>query len=221
MDDTRGGNVKREDPRLNPLAPDDSTSVCAICSLTMHWTKQCPHAHERQQSDVFVTAATRGDNCNEEKCIEVMLCTAGGARRNKHLLLDETAGMASLDSGCHRTVCSKRWLLNFTSCFSDKERCYICIEHSSAIYRFVDGKHKKALRCATFPCRFGWKRVNIRTDVIDSAIPLFFMSCCSMKTARMIINVAEDTAVVFGNAVNLTTTSTGNYILPLFSNDPH
>ena len=192
VDDTRGGNVKREDPRLNPLAPDDSTSVCAICSLTMHWTKQCPHAHERQQSDVFVTAATRGDNCNEEKCIEVMLCTAGGARRNKHLLLDETAGMASLDSGCHRTVCGESWLSNFTSCLSDKERRSIHIEHSSAIYRFDDGEQKKALRCVTFPWKFGEKRVNIKTDVIDSAIPLL-MSCHSMKPAGIIINMAEDT----------------------------
>ena len=71
-----------------------------------------------------------------------------------------------------------------------------------------------------FPCRFGEKRVNIKTDVINSAIPLL-MSRHSMKTAGMIINMAEDTAVVFGDTVNLRATSSGHYIMPLFSDDPH
>ena len=172
VNDTRGGNVKREDPRLNPHAPDGSISVCAICSSTMHWAKQCPHAFERQKSDVFATATARGDDCSDEECIEVTLCTAAGACRYNHRLLEETAGMALLDSGCHRTVCGERWLANFTSYLTDKERRSIHIENSSAIYRFGDGEQKKALRCVTFPCRFGGKRVNIKTDVIDSAIPL-------------------------------------------------
>ena len=128
--------------------------------------------------------------------------------------------MALLDSGCHRTVCGERWLANFTSYLSDKERRSIHIENSSAIYRFGDGEQKKALRCVTFPCRFGGKRVNIKTDIIDSAIPLL-MSRHSMKTAGMIINMAEDTAVVFGDTVKLRTTSTGHYTLPLFSDVPH
>jgi len=72
----------------------------------------------------------------------------------------------------------------------------------------------------TFPCRFGGKRVNIKTDVIDSGIPLL-MSRHSMKAAGMINNMAEDADILFGDTVNLRTTSTGHYILPLFSDDPH
>ena len=115
----------------------------------MHWAKQCPHAHERHQTDVFAAATTRGDNCNEEECIEVMLCTAADAYRNNHLLLEETAGMALLHYGCHRTVCSERQLSNFTSYLSEKERHSIHIEHSSAIYHFRDFEKKKAVQCAT------------------------------------------------------------------------
>ena len=66
----------------------------------------------------------------------------------------------------------------------------------------------------TFPCRFGGKRVNFKTVVNASAIPLF-MNRHSMKTAGMLINMAEDTAVVFGDTVNLRATSTGHYFLPL------
>ena len=92
---------------------------------------------------------------------------------------------------------------------SDKETGSIHIEHSSAFYRFGDGEQKKALRCVTFPRRFGGKHVNIQTDVIDYAIPLL-MSHHLLKVAGIIINVTEDT-------VNLPSTSTGHYILPIFS----
>ena len=158
--DTRGANTKREDSRLNPHALDGSISVYTICSSTMHWAKQCPHARKRQLSDVFATATARGDYCNKDESIEVTLCTAGGACRNKHRL-QKAVGMASLDSGCHRTVCGERWLSNFTSSLSDEERRSIHIENSSVIYLLGDGEHKNALRCVKFPCRFGGKRVNI------------------------------------------------------------
>ena len=71
-----------------------------------------------------------------------------------------------------------------------------------------------------FPCGFGGKRVNIKMDVIYRANVLL-MRRHSTKAAGMIINTAEDTTVVFGNTVNLRTTSTGHYTLRLFSNDPH
>ena len=123
------------------------------------------------------------------------LCTAGCACRNNQGVLEETAGMTLLDSCCYRTVCGERWLSNFTSCLSDRERRSIHIEHSSAIYRFGDGEQKKALRCVTVPCRFGGKCVNIKADVINCAIPLL-VSHHSLKAAGMIINMADETGVV-------------------------
>ena len=112
----RGEKTKREGSRFNPALEDSSISVCDICSSTMHWVKQCLHEHEQQKTDVFAYAATRSDDCNGEECIEVTLCTAAGACRNNHRLLEATARLAFLDSGCHRTVCGERWLSTFTSC---------------------------------------------------------------------------------------------------------
>ena len=168
----------------------------------------------------FYHCNERGGDRNEEECIEIVLCTAAGACENNHWLLEETAEMALLDSGCHRRVCGERWLSNFTSSLSEKERRCINIAHSSASDHFGNDEQKKALRCVSFLCRFKGKRVNIKTDVIVCAVSLL-MSSHSMKAAGSIINMPEDTAVVFGNTVILRTTSTGHYTLPLFSDDPH
>ena len=42
-----------------------------------------------------------------------------------------------------------------------------------------------------------------------------------MKAAGMLINMTEDTPVVFGDNFNLRTIFTGHYVLPLFSDDPN
>ena len=47
VSDFEGDKAKRENLRLNPPAPDGNISVCAICSATMHWLKQYPHAHDQ------------------------------------------------------------------------------------------------------------------------------------------------------------------------------
>ena len=108
--------------------------------------------------------------------------------------------MTLLDSGCQRMACGKKWLSNFIS----------------AIYCFGDSRQKKALRYVTSPRRFRGKRVNNKTDIIDYAVRLL-MNRQSRKAAGAIINLAEDTPVVFGITVNFKTTSTGHYTLPLFS----
>ena len=59
----------------------------------------------------------------------------------------------------------------------------------------------------TFLYRFGGKCVDIKKYVIDCGIPLL-ISRHSMKVAGMIMNMAEDTAVVFCDTVNLRTIST-------------
>ena len=51
-------------------------------------------------------------------------------------------------------------------------------------------------------------------DLIDSDIPLL-MSKSNMKYMRMKIDLEEDVASIWGTPVDLKTTSTGHYLLPL------
>ena len=66
-----------------------------------------------------------------------------------------------------------------------------------------------------FPCILADKQIRIRTDVVESNIPLL-LSKESMKKANMIINLIDDTAMIFGKKVYLQTTKLGHYILPIF-----
>ena len=121
-----------------PFPLQQCTGQKYVRTLTNSYSQMFSPLQER-----VVMSATR-------KSIEVMRCTAGGARGNNHRLLEETAGIRLLDSGFHRTVSSERWLSNLTSGLCDKERPSIHIEHSSAIFRFDDGEHMKALQCVMF-----------------------------------------------------------------------
>ena len=86
---------------------------------------------------------------------------------------------------------------------------------SDAVFRFGDGNRMKSLKYVEFPCILANKAIRIRTDVVDSDIPLL-LSKSSMKRAGMIINMNDDTVHVFGQRLPLHTSSLGHYILPIY-----
>lgn len=57
--------------------------------------------------------------------------------------------------------------------------------------------------------------MHIRTDVVTCNIPLL-LSRSSMKKAEIIIDLNNDTAIIFGKRVKLGVTTMGHYTLPIF-----
>ena len=57
-------------------------------------------------------------------------------------------------------------------------------------------------------------RAVIDVDVVPCNIPLL-MSKTSMKKAKMCLNFGDDSAVICGRKIKLTSTESGHYILPL------
>ena len=49
-------------------------------------------------------------------------------------------------------------------------------------------------------------RIQLRTDVVDCDIPIL-LSKTAMKKAGVVINMNDDTAVIFGKSVPLNTTT--------------
>ena len=58
--------------------------------------------------------------------------------------------------------------------------------------------------------------MHYEADVIESELPLF-ISKKELKQAKFKLDTSSDSAQVFGRTVSLTSTSSGHYLLPLFS----
>ena len=127
----------------------------------------------------------------------------------------ETVGHAVLDSGCSQTVCGVEWLESFLDTLNDKEKEMVIYENSNSVFKFGDGKLWNSIKSAVLPVELAGKNVKIRTDVVEPNIPLL-LSRNSMKKSSMMINFFEDTVVVFGQSLKLTTTTSGHYTIPLF-----
>ena len=56
--------------------------------------------------------------------------------------------------------------------------------------------------------------VTLNTDVVPSDIPLL-LSRKSMKKANMTLDFKNDSAEIFGNVVQLMTTQSGHYAIPI------
>ena len=140
---------------------------------------------------------------------------ADGEQDNKlSRLVEEAKCCAVLDSGCSTTVCGVRWLEEFMGEFSDFERGNIVEEKSKATFTFADGVTVPSLKCVTVPCSIGGMRGNIKTDVVDCNIPLL-LSKKSMKKANMIVNFGSDQVTAYGRHIDLGTSSSGHYLLPI------
>ena len=214
---SRSRNSGNSDGRLNPLKSDGSVSVCAICSSKMHWAKFCPHAYEKQATVLYSKdeRSSVSEEDEEEEEVQITLLAENERLGGKlDTLLGETIGKVLLDSGCSKTVCGQDWLDSFIDTLCKDERNSILCEKSSAVYRFGDGNRMKALKSVTIPCILAGKKIKVKTDVVDCTIPLL-LSRSSMKRAGMIINLNDDTVLVFGKQVKLENTSMGHYILPI------
>ena len=82
------------------------------------------------------------------------------------------------------------------------------------IFRFGGGVKLKSLGSYIIPIEMAGKKLSLKTDVVDSEIPLL-MSESSMKKAKITINTDNDTAEILGVRVKLQSTSSGYYCIPV------
>lgn len=214
----RGRGVAR---RQNPLGPDGRITRCMICDSRFHWARQCPDAYENKGNTEHVERSMNGrrernkDGGCDAVNFSMFVGYANGDRENKlNKLVEEAKCCAVLDSGCSTTVCGAKWLDEFLNGFSDVERGSIVEEESKATFTFGDGVTVTSTGCVTVPCSIGGIRGTIRTEVIDCNIPLL-LSKSSMKKAKMVVNFALDQVFAYGRHIDLKTSSSGHYLLPL------
>ena len=124
---------------------------------------------------------------------------------------------AILDSGASRTVCGKAWLDDYLSNLSSDQRNRVHSEPSQSIFRFGDGNRLQSSSRVNIPAVINNKQISITTDVVDSTTTII-LTGGDMQKGNMQIDFQSDTAEVFGDRLNLITTKSGHYALPITQN---
>ena len=132
-------------------------------------------------------------------------------------LTNEARNCAVLDSGCSSTVAGKLWMDCYLESLPKDDISKVIKEKSSKTFKFGGGEVKTSTETITFPCTLAGTRCQIKSDIVDSDIPLL-LSKTAMKQAQIKMNLINATAKIFGNNVDLLCTSSGHYCLPL--NEP-
>lgn len=203
-----GRSYERVDQKLNPLNAAGKVSRCIVCDSRYHWARNCPHSYNKSQRNSFVAEDT--------ETVHLSLFGHGGVEYSKKLdtLVGESFGSVVLDSGCATTVCGEEWLKYFIETLPEHELKQVRTEPTTSTFRFGDGKTVVSSRRLVLPCYIGGLKATIRTDVVDCNIPLL-LSRDAMKRAKMNINFENDTAELLGKTINLISTSSGHYCLPI------
>lgn len=182
---------------MNPLGPNGTPRRCINCGSYKHYIAQCPH-----ENDTYET--------QHDQPQEFTLYTQGV---DNSVLVAETQLHAVLDSACSSTVCGKEWIENY--CVTAGVDINDLKKGSSGkIFKFGGGTRLESQGLYEIPAEIVGRRVNIKTDVVDSDIPLL-LSKQAMKNAKVTLDLENDKATIFGKSVELECTSSGHYALPI------
>ncbi|CAF2215355.1 unnamed protein product [Rotaria magnacalcarata] len=210
----RGRGNYQSQRRGNPRDKNGKTSQCRICGSIYHWARQCPDKERK------VDYATENKNTHEEE-VNITLFQNIAALKDigptSGNLIDETLGMAILDSGCSRSVCGELWLQCYLDALTDEDKGKVVTVPSKSVFKFGDGERLTSLKRMKLPSEISGVKIFIETDVIDSDIPLL-LSRSAMKKANTKLDFTQDSAVMLGKVIPLSCTSSGHYCIPVIPN---
>ena len=115
---------------------------------------------------------------------------------------------ARLDTACVRTVCGQQWFDGYKEQLNEPVNQVLPSGNSS--FKFGAGPVIQSLGAYDLPVVIAGEKMLLRTDVVDTDIPLL-LSKEAIKEAGMVIDLINDSAIVFGQEVPLDTTSAGHY----------
>ena len=186
--------------KMNPCGSDGRPLLCHSCGSYRHLIAECPYSYEHQSAHV-------------QGADENVLLTQSQKTNLTQLGID-ARNSAVLDSACSSTVCGKKWMEDYKKSLNVDDQNKIIEMEGQKIFRFGGVVKLKSLGSYIIPIEMAGKKLSLKTDVVDSEIPLL-MSKSSMKKARITINTDNDTAEILGVRVKLQSTSSGHYCIPV------
>ncbi|CAG2236150.1 unnamed protein product [Mytilus edulis] len=174
---------------VNSNRPDGLPLRCLSCDSIRHLVKQCPHSYENM--------------AKSNQGVEKAVLFTGNKSQEALVLLTESANSAILDSACTST--RKR---------SRKPKRNSLENPKETLFKFGGGTVLQSTKKVTFPCAIAGVECEIQADVVTRDIPLL-LSKDSMKKAKMKLDLENDSANIFGKDVQLQSTSSGHYCVPI------
>ena len=129
-------------------------------------------------------------------------------------LLKETLDKCILDSGCTKTVCGEKWLVNYLETLSHRDKEKVSYTSDASSFRFGVGKAYPSNTIANIPIFINNEQVMLKTSIIDADIPLL-LSKQSLKRADAHIDFSTDTLHILGFNTSLCFTESGHYCISL------
>ena len=179
----------------NAVGRDGKVLRCFKCGSDQHFANACKAEEEVH----FTLLSSRSDKP------DVPLSA----------LLQETLGMAILDSGCSKTVAGKTWMDSYLDQLSDKDRSVVKMFPCNTRFRFGDGAESISNSLVNFPAVIGNTKVSIEANVVENEVPLL-LSRKSMKVAGCNLDFKNDTVEMLnGQVIKLISSKAGHYCIPL------
>lgn len=214
------GSGTKPERAVNPLGFDGQPLTCRSCGSFRHLIRDCPHSWENMAAAKSVQVVSEGDinkttNSDSEKnATQFGVLYTAYDRQNMAQLCVEASGCAVLDSGCSSTVCGHDWFNSYMSNLEPQDYDKVIRNEGVKTFKFGGGTKLKSLGEYIIPAHLAGKDVDIKTDVVDSDIPLL-MSRTAMKKAGMKLDLTTDRAEIFGEPIDLNVTSSGHYCVPI------
>lgn len=192
--------------RRNPRDAEGNYMKCLICESIMHFRRNCPHAQEAKRENVLETSTC---SSNEE-----VYKVHDYSEDDKQVLMVEAANSAVLDSACSKTVTGRVWKEVYLESLSAKEKKEVRILPGGTNFKFGGESSIQSEGRMVIPCEIAGHKTTITADIVDSDIPLL-LSKPDMKRLGFKLNMIDDTLEVNGKKIDLETTSSGHYYIPL------
>ena len=211
----------------NPIDPYGKITRCRICDSINHWENKCPDKSSEERDTFYEECLNDpyySDNSEAESITYEVethnVCLNSDLRDDlaKIICSCDSSNVAILDSGAPKSVCGINWLNKYICSLSPKDKSKVKYRPATSKYKFGCLSTAEAIHKVKFPVAIGDIDILLKADVVEGELPLL-LSRSFMKQANSELNFKEDTIKILDQTLNLLTTQSGHYVLPLGRGD--
>ena len=204
----------------NRLDAQGNITRCNNCESINHYYNDCPDLkYERKKTNRTYYQGRDMSSDDEDLAREVhhkltLFQDDYGDPGKLKTLVRESMSAAVLDCGAPITVCGQTWLSCYLETLSPGDKEKVIYKTSTNKFKFGDSSSYAAEKQAIIPAVIGNKEIRIKTDIINSDIPLL-LSMSSLIKAEANLDFPSGTIKILGQKIPLSYTTSGHYCLPL------